>query len=104
MSPRATLYILLPLSTLLALILVSQGVVQNFSAYKDVTTIETVAFQEPKVDTAGNPVKDASGTPVIENKTTRTQTLPMDRWHRRKRSRRSAPMRRVPERQFLASL
>src|ERR1700723_4008844 len=35
---RVTLYILLPLSTLLAILLVGQGVVQNFSAYKDVTT------------------------------------------------------------------
>ena len=74
---RTTLYILLPLSTLLALFLVSQGVVQSFSAYKDVTTVETVAYQQPKVDAAGNPAKDASGNPVVENLTTQTQTLPM---------------------------
>ena len=37
---RAILYVLLPLSFLLALALVSQGVVQNFSAYQTVTTIE----------------------------------------------------------------
>src|ERR1700719_628253 len=36
---RATLYILLPIALLLALVLVSQGVIQNFSTYKDVTTI-----------------------------------------------------------------
>src|SRR5882757_8523940 len=46
---RTTLYILLPLSTVLALVLVGQGVVQNFSAYKDVTTIEAVSYQQPKV-------------------------------------------------------
>ena len=74
---RTTLYILLPLSVLLALFLVSQGVVQNFSAYKDVTTLEALAYQEPKVDPSGNPVKDASGNPVLENRTTHTQTLPM---------------------------
>ena len=74
---RTTLYILLPLSTLLALFLVSQGVVQSFGAYKDVTTVETVAYQQPKVDAAGNPAKDASGNPVVENLTTRTQSLPM---------------------------
>ena len=74
---RTTLYILLPLSVLLALFLVSQGVVQNFSAYKDVTTLETLAYQEPKVDASGNPVKHASGNPVLENRTTHTQTLPM---------------------------
>ncbi len=74
---RSTLYILLPLSTVLALFLVSQGVVQNFSAYKDVTTIEKLAYQQPKVDAAGNPLKDASGNLVLENQTTQTQTLPM---------------------------
>jgi K+-transporting ATPase ATPase A chain len=74
---RTTLYILVPLSTLLALFLVSQGVVQNFSAYKDATTLETVAYQQPRVDAAGNPLKDAAGNPLLENLTTRTQTLPM---------------------------
>jgi K+-transporting ATPase ATPase A chain len=74
---RSILYILLPLSTLLALLLVGQGVVQNFSAYKDVPTVETLAYQQPKVDSAGNPVKDAAGNPVLENMTTQKQTLPM---------------------------
>ena len=76
-TTRCTLYILLPLSTVLALFLVSQGVVQNFSAYKDVTTIETVAYQQAKVDAAGNPVKDASGNPVMENLATQNQSLAM---------------------------
>ena len=74
---RSTLYILLPLSVVLALALVSQGVVQNFSAYKDVPTVETLAYSQPKTDAAGNPVKDASGNPVSENLTTNKQTLPM---------------------------
>ena len=37
---RVTLYLLLPLSLLFALFLVSQGVIQNFSAYVDVATLE----------------------------------------------------------------
>jgi K+-transporting ATPase ATPase A chain len=37
---RATVYVLLPLSLLFALVLVSQGVIQNFSAYREVTTVE----------------------------------------------------------------
>jgi K+-transporting ATPase ATPase A chain len=74
---RATLYILLPLSTLLAIVLVSQGVIQNFSAYKNVQTLETLAYQAPKTDAAGNPLKDTAGNPVLENLTTQTQTLPM---------------------------
>jgi potassium-transporting ATPase potassium-binding subunit len=74
---RAILYILLPLSTLLAILLVGQGVVQNFSAYKDVSTVETLAYQAPKADAAGNPLRDAAGNPVLENLTTQKQTLPM---------------------------
>jgi len=37
---RATVYVLLPLSLVFALLLVSQGVVQNLSAYREVTTVE----------------------------------------------------------------
>jgi potassium-transporting ATPase potassium-binding subunit len=74
---RAILYILLPLSTLLAILLVGQGVVQNFSAYKDVPTVETLAYQAPKTDAAGNPLKDTAGNPILENLTTQKQTLPM---------------------------
>jgi K+-transporting ATPase ATPase A chain len=37
---RSTLYILLPLSLVLALILISQGVVQSFGPYQEVTLIE----------------------------------------------------------------
>jgi K+-transporting ATPase ATPase A chain len=37
---RATLYVLLPFSLVLALLLVSQGVVQNLASYVDVTTLQ----------------------------------------------------------------
>jgi potassium-transporting ATPase potassium-binding subunit len=74
---RVTLYVLLPISTVLALVLVSQGVVQNFSAYKDVATVESLTYQQPKADAQGNPIKDASGNPVEETVTTQVQTLPM---------------------------
>jgi len=37
---RITLYVLLPLSLVFAVFLVGQGVIQNFDAYKDVTTLE----------------------------------------------------------------
>jgi K+-transporting ATPase ATPase A chain len=74
---RSTLYILLPVSVVLALLLAGQGVVQNFSGYEDVSTIETLTYQNPKVDADGNPIKDAAGNPVTETATTRKQTLPM---------------------------
>lgn len=37
---RSVIYILLPLSLIVAVLLVSQGVVQNFSSYKEVTTLQ----------------------------------------------------------------
>ena len=74
---RSTLYVLLPLAVVVALALVSQGVIQNFSPYKNVTTVEPLTWQQPKTDAAGNPVKDAAGNPVQETLSTQTQTLPM---------------------------
>ena len=74
---RATLYVLLPLSAVLALVLVSQGVIQNFDGYKDATTVEKITYQNPKTDADGNPLKDAAGNAVTETATTQTQTLPM---------------------------
>jgi potassium-transporting ATPase potassium-binding subunit len=74
---RSTLYVLLPISVLLALALASQGVIQNLDGYKDATTVEKLTYQNPKVDAAGNPIKDAAGNPVTETATTQTQTLPM---------------------------
>src|SRR6266545_5194859 len=37
---RATVYVLLPISIVAALVFVSQGAVQNFNAYTEVTTVE----------------------------------------------------------------
>jgi K+-transporting ATPase ATPase A chain len=37
---RLTLYVLLPLSVIAALVLISQGAIQNFRAYTEVTTVE----------------------------------------------------------------
>ena len=74
---RVTVYLLLPLSFVFALVLVSQGVVQNFSAYQEVATIEPTTYAAPKLDAAGRPVKDAAGSPVNETVSVARQTLPM---------------------------
>jgi K+-transporting ATPase ATPase A chain len=74
---RSTLYVLLPIAFVLALALCSQGVIQNFSAYRNVTMLEPVTYPQQKSDAAGQPVEDAAGNPVMENVTTRVQTLPM---------------------------
>lgn len=74
---RVTLFILLPLSLVLALLLVSQGTIQSFDAYKDVTTLEATNYQAPKLDADGQPLKDERGNAVTEAASTATQTLPM---------------------------
>jgi K+-transporting ATPase ATPase A chain len=48
---RTTLYILLPLAIVLAVVLVSQGVVQTFSPYKTVTLLQPTADAEGKTVT-----------------------------------------------------
>ncbi|MDE2337759.1 MAG: potassium-transporting ATPase subunit KdpA [Gammaproteobacteria bacterium] len=74
---RATLYVLLPIATLIALALVSQGVIQNFSRYREVKLLQPVTYQQPQLNGAGQPLTTAAGVPVLQTLTARTQTLPM---------------------------
>ncbi|WP_454762496.1 potassium-transporting ATPase subunit KdpA [Cupriavidus campinensis] len=74
---RTTLYVLVPISLIIAVALVSQGVIQNFDSYKDVSLVTQVEYTQPKVDAAGQPVLDAEGKPVTEDARTSTQTLAM---------------------------
>ncbi|OWY38627.1 potassium-transporting ATPase subunit KdpA [Xenophilus sp. AP218F] len=74
---RITLYVLIPLSLVFALIFTQQGMLQNLSAYKDAHTVEATTYQQPKLDAQGNPVNGPDGKPMMESKTTQTQTLPM---------------------------
>ena len=72
---RSTLYILLPLSVILSLALVSQGVVQSFSPYQKAQLVEAVAFEQPKTAADGQPVVDAHGRPVMEQTAATEQTI-----------------------------
>ena len=74
---RITLYVLLPISFVYAVFLVSQGVIQNFAAYQDVTTVEITRYDTPKLDDAGQPLKDEKGATITEPAETQTQTLAM---------------------------
>jgi K+-transporting ATPase ATPase A chain len=74
---RGTLYVLLPLSLLLACIFMGQGVIQNFDSYKDVSPLESLTYSQPRLDAAGQPLKDAQGNALTETLTTHTQTLAM---------------------------
>jgi K+-transporting ATPase ATPase A chain len=72
---RGVIYILLPLSIVLAVLLVSQGVVQTFSPYKQVTLTQPITYQQPKLDASGKPVIGLDGNPVMETITQTTQLL-----------------------------
>ena len=74
---RITLHVLLPIAVVYAVFLTSQGVIQNFDAYKDVTTLEVSSFDNPKVDDTGQPLKDEKGVVITEPVQTQTQTLAM---------------------------
>jgi len=72
---RSTLYILLPLSFILALVLVGQGVVQTFKPYQTVPLVESYTYDQAKLGDDGQPLKDAHGDPVTEKQTVTEQTI-----------------------------
>jgi K+-transporting ATPase ATPase A chain len=72
---RGTLYILLPLAIIVAVIIASQGVVQTLSSYQQAMLTQPVTYQQPKLDASGNPVIDSNGYPVMETITQTVQTL-----------------------------
>lgn len=74
---RSTLYVLLPLSIIFAVFLMGQGVIQNFSAYKEVSLVDPVTYSQAKTTDSGEKVLDAQGEIVMESVTTTTQTLAM---------------------------
>ncbi|WP_444542287.1 potassium-transporting ATPase subunit KdpA [Deefgea rivuli] len=74
---RITLYVLTPIALVIALLLVGQGVIQNFKPYQEVQTVEAVTYQQAKLDSASNPVKDAAGQAVMETVTNHSQLLAM---------------------------
>jgi K+-transporting ATPase ATPase A chain len=74
---RSTLYILLPLALVLALVQTSQGVIQNFSGYKTVPLLQSTSVTTPVKNADGNPVLDEKGEPKTETTVVTEQRLPM---------------------------
>ncbi|HTG01448.1 MAG TPA: potassium-transporting ATPase subunit KdpA, partial [Nitrospirota bacterium] len=74
---RSTLYILLPLSLIYALILVSQGVVQTFGEYKTASLTQSITYDNPNMDAQGTLVKDEKGNPGTVKTVMKEQVIPL---------------------------
>jgi K+-transporting ATPase ATPase A chain len=72
---RSTLYILLPLSLVLAAILVSQGVVQTLSPYVKVAMVQPTRDNAPMTGPDGSPLLDDKWQPRMPKATLAEQVL-----------------------------
>lgn len=72
---RVTYYLLVPVCLVFAVILVSQGMIQNFKPYTKATLIEPMKIQVEKKNDAGETMKDADGKAVTEEQTVTEQTI-----------------------------
>jgi K+-transporting ATPase ATPase A chain len=72
---RSTLYILLPLSLMLALALAGQGVVQTFGANQTAGLVNPITVDEPVQDAAGNPITDSAGKAQTKSVRVDTQVI-----------------------------
>ena len=76
---RTTYYLLLPICVVFAVVLVSQGIIQNFNPYTKAKLVESYTIQVQKTDDKGQPVTtnvvvmvqapklDAKGQPLLTN-------------------------------------
>ncbi|WP_322086098.1 potassium-transporting ATPase subunit KdpA [Burkholderia sp. BCC1999] len=74
---RVTMYVLVPMSMIVAALLMSQGVIQNMKSYEDVPVLQASTYAAPKLDAQGNPVKDDKGNAVTVPTPLTKQTLAM---------------------------
>ncbi len=72
---RVTYYLLLPICLVFAVVLVSQGMIQNFKPYTTAKLVEPMKISVAKVDQDGKPVTDKAGRPVMETHTVTEQTI-----------------------------
>jgi potassium-transporting ATPase potassium-binding subunit len=75
---RSTLYLLLPLSALLAVVLVSQGAIQNLRPNRAAALLQRAPYYAvPKLGADGTLIHDSPRQPIDTVPMTRTQILPM---------------------------
>jgi potassium-transporting ATPase potassium-binding subunit len=69
------LYVFLPLCIVYAVFLVSQGMIQNFKPYDTARILDPYTVEVAKKDDNGDVVKDAQGSPLMEERRIGTQTI-----------------------------
>jgi K+-transporting ATPase ATPase A chain len=72
---RVTYYLLLPICLVFAVVLVSQGMIQNFKAYTTAKLVEPMHISVAKTDANGKAVLDKSGNAVMEDQIVTNQTI-----------------------------
>jgi len=72
---RVTYYLLLPICLVLAIFLVSQGMIQNFKPYTKATLVESMKVQIEKKNDQGETIKGPDGKSITEEQTVTEQNI-----------------------------
>ena len=74
---RTNLYILVPLSFVLALVLAQQGVPQTFGKGATASLVQATSYDDPVLGPDGKPTNDAQGKPVTKKVEVKEQVIPV---------------------------
>jgi K+-transporting ATPase ATPase A chain len=74
---RSALYILLPISLVLALVFSQQGVPQTLAKGATASLVQPTSYDDPVLDKDGKPTNDAQGKPVTKKVEVRQQEIPV---------------------------
>jgi K+-transporting ATPase ATPase A chain len=72
---RVTYYLMLPICLVLAVFLVSQGMIQNFKPYTKATLVEPMKVQIEKKNDQGETIKGPDGKAITEEQTVTEQNI-----------------------------
>jgi K+-transporting ATPase ATPase A chain len=72
---RVTYYLLLPICLVLAVFLVSQGMIDNFKPYTKATLVEPMKVQVEKKNDQGETIKGPDGRAIMEEQTVTEQNI-----------------------------
>jgi K+-transporting ATPase ATPase A chain len=73
---RVTYYLLLPVCVIFAVVLISQGMLQNFKPYTTATLVEPLKIMVEKKNDKGETVKGPDGKAVMVEQTVTEQSIP----------------------------